>query len=102
VLVLYGWCLVLSGLALAMRFRATVAIVVLGIASLAATASMARLLLRYRASDAPGGEGDRPASGRGGPTRGGAVGTLELPAGRRPSHRRGNRHARRSGGASGR
>ena len=69
VLVLYGWCLVLNGLALAMRFRATVAIVVLGIASLAATASMARLLLRYRASDAPGGEGGRPASGRGGPTR---------------------------------
>ena len=63
VLLLYGWCLVLNGLALAMRFRATTAIVVLGIASLAATASMARLLLRYRSGDElPGGE-DRHGEG---------------------------------------
>ena len=65
VLLLYGWCLVLNGLALAMRFRATTAIVVLGIASLAATASMARLLLRYRSGDElPGGE-DHTGGGRG-------------------------------------
>jgi hypothetical protein len=51
VLLLYGWCLVLNGLALAMRFRATVAIVVLGAAAVAATASMGRLLLRYRSRD---------------------------------------------------
>jgi UDP-GlcNAc:undecaprenyl-phosphate GlcNAc-1-phosphate transferase len=70
VLLLYGWCLVLNGLALAMRFRAMVAIVVLGLAAVAATASMARLLLRYRSrdpraggGDAAGGGLDRPAGG---------------------------------------
>ncbi|HMK93664.1 MAG TPA: MraY family glycosyltransferase [Thermoleophilia bacterium] len=51
VLLLYGWCLLLNGLALAMRFSATLAIVVLGVAAAAATAFMARLLLRYRARD---------------------------------------------------
>ncbi len=71
VLLLYGWCLVLNGLALAMRFRATAAIVVLGLASLAATASMARLLLRYRSRDEhTGGQGH--AGGGQGPAAGGA------------------------------
>jgi UDP-GlcNAc:undecaprenyl-phosphate GlcNAc-1-phosphate transferase len=65
VLLLYGWCLVLNGLALAMRFRATAAIVVLGLASLAATASMARLLLRYRSSDEHTGGEDHTGGGQG-------------------------------------
>jgi UDP-GlcNAc:undecaprenyl-phosphate GlcNAc-1-phosphate transferase len=102
VLVLYGWCLVLNGLALAMRFRATVAIVVLGLAALAATASMARLLLRYRANDASGGGEDGLAAGRDGSPGGGAAGgAQDPPVSRRPSHRR-NRHARRSGDTMGR
>ena len=58
VLLLYGWCLVLNGLALAMRFHATAAIIVLGLAAVAATASMARLLLRYRSRES--GAGDPP------------------------------------------
>jgi UDP-GlcNAc:undecaprenyl-phosphate/decaprenyl-phosphate GlcNAc-1-phosphate transferase len=71
VLLLYGWCLVLNGLALAMRFRATAAIVVLGLASLAATASMARLLLRYRSGDEHSGGEDHTGGGHG-PPGGGA------------------------------
>ncbi len=71
VLLLYGWCLVLNGLALAMRFRATAAIVVLGLASLAATASMARLLLRYRSRDGHSGGEDHTGGGQG-PPGGGA------------------------------
>ena len=59
-LLLYGWCLVLNGLALAMRFRAAAAIVVLGLAAAGATASMARLLLRYRSRDARAGGSDPP------------------------------------------
>jgi hypothetical protein len=77
-----------------MRFRATAAIVVLGLASLAATASMARLLLRYRS-------GDSPVDGAGA-----ARGALEPPvnqaASRRQHGRRHGRHARRPGGTIGR
>ena len=51
VLLLYGWCLLLNGLALAMRFRSSVAVVVLGLVAAVATAFMARLLLRYRVRD---------------------------------------------------
>jgi UDP-GlcNAc:undecaprenyl-phosphate/decaprenyl-phosphate GlcNAc-1-phosphate transferase len=51
VLLLYGWCLLLNGLALAMRFRAPVAVAVLGAAAAVATGFMGRLLLRYRARD---------------------------------------------------
>lgn len=49
VLLLYGWCILLSGLAVAMRERSPWAVVVLGAAALAATVSMLRLLWRYRA-----------------------------------------------------
>ena len=63
VLLLYGWCLLLNGLALAMSSAPRAAIVVLGLAAAAATASMARLLLRYRARDSRP-VGQRPA-GRG-------------------------------------
>jgi UDP-GlcNAc:undecaprenyl-phosphate/decaprenyl-phosphate GlcNAc-1-phosphate transferase len=52
VLLLYGWCLVLNGLALAMRFKATWAIAALGVAAAVATGYMARLLARYRAQNA--------------------------------------------------
>jgi UDP-GlcNAc:undecaprenyl-phosphate GlcNAc-1-phosphate transferase len=48
VLLLYGWCLLLNGLALAMKQKSLVAIIVLGLASAVATAYMARLLGRYR------------------------------------------------------
>jgi len=49
VLLLYGWCVLLSGLAVAMRERALWAAVVLGAGSLIATVSMLRLLRRFRA-----------------------------------------------------
>ena len=52
VLLLYAWCLLLNGLALAMRFHATVAIVTMAVAAGVATAYMARLLARYRARNA--------------------------------------------------
>jgi UDP-GlcNAc:undecaprenyl-phosphate/decaprenyl-phosphate GlcNAc-1-phosphate transferase len=48
VLLLYGWCVLLSGLAVAMRARAPWAIVVLGAAAVIATISMLRLLRRFR------------------------------------------------------
>lgn len=48
VLLLYGWCVLLSGLAVAMRERALWAVVVLGAAALIATVSMLRLLRRFR------------------------------------------------------
>jgi UDP-GlcNAc:undecaprenyl-phosphate/decaprenyl-phosphate GlcNAc-1-phosphate transferase len=48
VLVLYVWCLLLNGLAIAMQRGSVSAIAVLGIASAVATAYMARLLSRYR------------------------------------------------------
>ena len=86
VLLLYGWCLLLNGLALAMRFRAWAAIVVLGLAALAATASMGRLLLRYREREIEG--GGRAADGAG------------LPVERRSARRRRAAHNHRpnSGG----
>ena len=79
----------LNGLALAMRFRASAAIVVLGLASLAATASMGRLLLRYRAATISGGR------------RGRARGTSARWTG--PRRAGAGRHARRLGrhGAAG-
>jgi len=63
VLLLYSWCLLLNGLAVAMQQDATWAIVVLGIGAAVATAHMARLLSRYRTGCAPDGAGDqaRPA-----------------------------------------
>jgi len=51
VLLLYGWCLLLNGFALAMRFRTPVAMAVLGVAAALATVSMLRLLVRYRADE---------------------------------------------------
>ena len=84
VLLLYGWCLLLNGLALAMRFRDIPAVVVLGIASLAATVSMARLLLRYREHEV---DGDDEAVGGAGP-----------PAEPRAGRRHAGRHRHSSGG----
>jgi hypothetical protein len=48
VLLLYSWCLMLSGLAVAMQRGDKVATVVLGIAAAVATVYMAQLLSRYR------------------------------------------------------
>ena len=51
VLLLYGWCVLLNGFALAMRFRAPIAMAVVGAAAAAATILMLRLLFRYRADE---------------------------------------------------
>jgi UDP-GlcNAc:undecaprenyl-phosphate/decaprenyl-phosphate GlcNAc-1-phosphate transferase len=51
VLLLYGWCLALNGLALAMRFRSPVAMVVLGAAAITATGLMIRMQAGYRADE---------------------------------------------------
>jgi UDP-GlcNAc:undecaprenyl-phosphate GlcNAc-1-phosphate transferase len=48
VLLLYGWCLLLNGLALAMKQHSTVAIILFGAGSAVATIYMARLLTGYR------------------------------------------------------
>jgi UDP-GlcNAc:undecaprenyl-phosphate GlcNAc-1-phosphate transferase len=64
VLLLYSWCLLLNGLAIAMQQDSTWATIVLGVAAAIATAYMARLLSRYRSSRAPGG-GPHPAPGDG-------------------------------------
>jgi UDP-GlcNAc:undecaprenyl-phosphate/decaprenyl-phosphate GlcNAc-1-phosphate transferase len=48
VLLLYGWCVLLNGFALAMRFRAPVAMAVVGAAAAVGTILMLRLLFRYR------------------------------------------------------
>ena len=48
VLLLYGWCLLLNGLALAMKQHSRVAIIVFGVGSAVATVYMARLLTGYR------------------------------------------------------
>jgi UDP-GlcNAc:undecaprenyl-phosphate/decaprenyl-phosphate GlcNAc-1-phosphate transferase len=78
VLLLYSWCLLLSGLAIAMQRGHTIATVVLGIGSAVATVYMAQLLSRYRSRrrglpdpNRPGGldEDDSsppPAGGNGG------------------------------------
>jgi UDP-GlcNAc:undecaprenyl-phosphate GlcNAc-1-phosphate transferase len=93
VLLLYGWCLLLNGLALAMRFHDIPAVVVLGLGALAATASMARLLLRYRENEIDG--GIEAVGGPGAPGAG-------APSSERPARRRraGRRHS--SGGTAGR
>jgi UDP-GlcNAc:undecaprenyl-phosphate GlcNAc-1-phosphate transferase len=62
VLLLYSWCLVLSGLAIAMQRQNRVAIIILGVAAAIATAYMARLLIRYR-SPHPGASGSEPGNG---------------------------------------
>ena len=49
VLLLYGWCVLLSALAVAMRERSLWAVVIVGSAALIATVSMLRLLRRFRA-----------------------------------------------------
>jgi UDP-GlcNAc:undecaprenyl-phosphate GlcNAc-1-phosphate transferase len=48
VLLLYGWCVLLSGLAVAMREKSPWGVVLLGAASLVATVLMLRLLWRFR------------------------------------------------------
>ncbi len=48
VLLLYAWCLCLSGLAIATQQRYTPAIVVFGVAAIVSTTYMARLLSRFR------------------------------------------------------
>ncbi len=49
VLLLYTWCVLLSGLGIAMQRGSKPAMIVLGVAGSVATAYMARLLSRYRA-----------------------------------------------------
>lgn len=48
VLLLYTWCLLLSGLAISMQRQNTIAIIILGTGAGIATAYMAKLLSRYR------------------------------------------------------
>ena len=48
VLLLYSWCILLSGLAIAMQRANTVATIVLGASAAVATAYMARLLSHFR------------------------------------------------------
>ncbi len=48
VLLLYSWCLLLSGLAIAMQRENRLATIILGVAAGVATAYMAKLLSRYR------------------------------------------------------
>jgi UDP-GlcNAc:undecaprenyl-phosphate GlcNAc-1-phosphate transferase len=60
VLLLYGWCLLLNGLAIAMKQKNTVALIVLGVSSAVATAYMGRLLTRYRRGDEPLGRAGAP------------------------------------------
>lgn len=60
VLLLYGWCLLLNGLAIAMKQKSTVAVVVLGASSAIATAYMGRLLTRYRRGGEPPGRAGVP------------------------------------------
>jgi UDP-GlcNAc:undecaprenyl-phosphate GlcNAc-1-phosphate transferase len=57
VLLLYTWCVLLNGLAVAMQQDSTSATVVLGAAAAVATAYMARLLSRYRSGFVPDGAG---------------------------------------------
>ena len=72
VLLLYGWCLLLNGLAIAMTQGSRLAIVVLGVGAAVATAYMARLLSHYRAEERHGSspyggaDGMPPAEGLGG------------------------------------
>ncbi|HET6496765.1 MAG TPA: MraY family glycosyltransferase [Thermoleophilia bacterium] len=69
VLLLYSWCLALSGLAIAMQRQNRVAVIVLSVAAVTATAYMARLLVRYRSPrrGASGGSPDQEMpSGSGG------------------------------------
>jgi len=76
VLVLYTWCLLLNGLAIAMQQDSTWATVVLGIGAAVATAYMAKLLSRYRSRrDAAAFDDPAPAgAGHGGPGHGGESG----------------------------
>jgi len=48
VLLLYSWCILLSGLAIAMQRSNTLATIVLGVAATVATVYMAQLLSHYR------------------------------------------------------
>jgi UDP-GlcNAc:undecaprenyl-phosphate GlcNAc-1-phosphate transferase len=73
VLVLYTWCLLLNGLAIAMQQDSTWATVILGIGAAVATAYMAKLLSRYRSGHDAAEPGD-PAVAAGddqGPVQGG-------------------------------
>jgi UDP-GlcNAc:undecaprenyl-phosphate GlcNAc-1-phosphate transferase len=58
VLLLYGWCLMLNGLAIAMRLDSLPAIIVLAVGAVVATAYMAQLLSKYRSGTAPPGDDD--------------------------------------------
>jgi len=66
VLLLYIWCLLLNGLAIAMQQDSTWATIVLGATAAVATAYMARLLSRYRAGQAVELGGAAAKNGRGG------------------------------------
>ena len=62
VLVLYAWCVLLNGLAIAMQQDSTWATIVLGASAAVATAYMARLLSRYRSGRGPASPGARNGS----------------------------------------
>jgi len=68
VLLLYTWCVLLNGLAVAMQQDSTWATIALGATAAVATAYMARLLSRYRSGYAPaspgiGGSAERRGNG---------------------------------------
>jgi UDP-GlcNAc:undecaprenyl-phosphate GlcNAc-1-phosphate transferase len=71
VLLLYSWCLLLSGLAIAVQRNSLPAMVVLGVAAAVATVYMAQLLSRYRSrrrglpDPLAAGVGNNPAAGPG-------------------------------------
>jgi UDP-GlcNAc:undecaprenyl-phosphate/decaprenyl-phosphate GlcNAc-1-phosphate transferase len=65
VLLLYSWCILLNGLAVAMQQDARWATIVLGATSAVATAYMARLLSRYRSRQTGAGAASAPPLGGG-------------------------------------
>ncbi|MFA4965384.1 MAG: MraY family glycosyltransferase [Thermoleophilia bacterium] len=79
VLLLYSWCVMLSGLAIAMQRQNRWAMIVLGVGAAVATLYMARLLSRYRSRrrgllDPVSGGAEARAAGDGDDPRGGGVG----------------------------
>jgi len=64
VLLLYAWCVLLNGLAIAMQQDSTWATVSLGAGAAVATAYMARLLSRYRMGRAGDSGGTTGQNGR--------------------------------------
>ena len=104
VLLLYGWCVLLSGLALAMRWGSLAWSSVLGVAALLMTFSMLRLLARARAgrltsnrtTAVSGGGGGERAPGKGEPSSRRTATLAPAPTrAKRLGHHRGDDRTRR-------